>query len=474
MAFCSFAKEYSGTTCTSLENIFIYEYLPEASGDAVKVYTYGLFLCQNAEFDMELSSFAKNVKLTEETVIECFRYWEEFGVVTITSESPFSVQYLSLRANGMGRPKKFKPEKYAKFTAALQPLISGRMIGTNEYSEYFNIMETYRLKPEALLMIVKYCTDRKGGDIGFRYIASVAKDFGKRGINTEEKVEKELSAYILRTAELEKLLRAMNTKRQPEPEDLNYLNKWTKEFGFDYDTVVFAAGKFKKSSIEKLDEFISELYAHKKFSAQEIQEYLDNKKNIYDLAIKINKALSVYYDVLDPVVDHYTSNWVNFGYREDALLLIANYCFKHNKNTLEGMDSLVRALYKEGLISLGSIAEYFKQYTKNDELIKSILETVGIERKPNNWDRKNLKLWKSWNFTDNMILEAAKIASGKASPIAYVNAILGNWKNMEIYTPEQIPQPEKATQKTMHFTNEHHYSKEELAAMIDDIADIEF
>ena len=138
------------------------------------------------------------------------------------------------------------------------------------------------------------------------------------------------------------------------------------------------------------------------------------------------------------------------------------------------MDSLVRALYKEGLISLGSIAEYFKQYTKDDELIKSILETVGIERKPNNWDRKNLKLWKSWNFTDNMILEAAKIASGKASPIAYVNAILGNWKNTGIYTSEQIPQPEKATQKTMHFTNEHHYSKEELDAMIDDIADIEF
>ena len=41
MAFCSFAKEYSGAATTDIENIFIYEYLPDASGEAVKVYLYG-------------------------------------------------------------------------------------------------------------------------------------------------------------------------------------------------------------------------------------------------------------------------------------------------------------------------------------------------------------------------------------------------------------------------------------------------
>lgn len=474
MAFCSFAKEYSSAATTDIENIFIYEYLPDASGEAVKVYLYGLFLCQNSEFDMNLPKFAENVKLPEETVVQCFRYWEEFGAVLIAEEEPFHVQFLPLRKAVGSKPRKIKPEKYAKFTAALQPLLAGRMIGTSEYSEYFNVMETYNLKPEALLMIVKYCADRKGNDIGYRYILSVARDFGKRGINTEEKVEKELSAYVLRTAELEKLLRALNAKRQPEPEDLNYLNKWTKELGFDYDTILYAAGKVKKSSIAKLDEFIAELYAHKRFSKREIQDYLDNKRSIYELAVKINKALSVYYEVLDTVVDNYTSRWLNSGYREDALLLIANYCFKHNRNTLEEMDTVVNALCREGLISLESIAEYFRQSAIDDRLIRNILETVGIGRNPNSWDRKNLKLWKSWNFTDEMILEAAKAASGKASPIAYINAILGNWKNANVFSPDQIAASAPKNGKTQHFANEHKYSKEELDAIIDDVATLEF
>ena len=178
--------------------------------------------------------------------------------------------------------------------------------------------------------------------------------------------------------------------------------------------------------------------------------------------------------MLDTVVDNYTSRWLNSGYREDALLLIANYCFKHNRNTLEEMDTVVNALCREGLISLESIAEYFRQSAIDDRLIRNILETVGIGRNPNSWDRKNLKLWKSWNFTDEMILEAAKAASGKASPIAYINAILGNWKNANVFSPDQIAASAPKNGKTQHFANEHKYSKEELDAIIDDVATLEF
>ena len=44
---CSYSKEFSASAFTGVENAFVTEYLPIASGDAVKVYLYGLFLCQN-------------------------------------------------------------------------------------------------------------------------------------------------------------------------------------------------------------------------------------------------------------------------------------------------------------------------------------------------------------------------------------------------------------------------------------------
>ena len=43
----SYSKEWNGTGYTNVENPFILEYLPEADGIAVKVYVYGLFLCNN-------------------------------------------------------------------------------------------------------------------------------------------------------------------------------------------------------------------------------------------------------------------------------------------------------------------------------------------------------------------------------------------------------------------------------------------
>ena len=51
MAFCSFSKD-NDNAYTIVENKFITKYLPEADGFAVKVYLYGLFLCEKKEKTM--------------------------------------------------------------------------------------------------------------------------------------------------------------------------------------------------------------------------------------------------------------------------------------------------------------------------------------------------------------------------------------------------------------------------------------
>jgi len=277
---CSYSKEFSNAGFTDVENAFINEYLPVSSGDAVKVYLYGLFICQNPKFDLSLAEFAKTLDMDEEKVLSCFNYWEEFGLVSVLSKTPLSVQYQPIRSSFSAKPKKIKAEKYTDFSKSLQALIPDRMISTNEYSEYFNIMETYSIKPEAMLMIVKYCVDRKGTDIGYRYVSKVSKDFGNRGINTIEKVERELASYILRTELIERILKAMSIRRQPDIEDSAYLKKWTQELNFEEENIVFAAKNLKKGSMSKLDEFLLELYSLKSFSKEEISEYMKNKKSI--------------------------------------------------------------------------------------------------------------------------------------------------------------------------------------------------
>lgn len=430
----TYSKDFSMNGFTEIENAFIHEYLPSSSGNAVKVYLYGLFVCRNKDFDQGLDEISKTLGLSQAEIVDCFKYWEEFGLVSILKDDPFTVQYLPVRSLTSVKPRKYKVEKYGDFTKGLQALLPDRMISTNEYSEYFSIMETYAIKPEAMLMIVKYCVDRKGGDIGYRYVSKVAKDFGNRGIITVEKVEKELSTYVSRTSEIERILKAMNLKRQPEIDDLKLLNKWTKELNFEIDNIVFAASKIKKGSMAKLDEFMLDLYSMKSFTKEEIGAYMSQKQALYELAVKINKALSVYMEVIDTVVDTYTKRWVSYGYDADSLLYIASYCFKEGKNSLKEMDELIEGLYSKGIISLSSVGDYFEGIKRTDDFITKLLTTAGINRRPNSWDRENVNTWKAWNFTEDMILEAAKLASGKTSAIAYMNGILGNWKNNNVFT----------------------------------------
>ena len=482
MAFCTFSKEYNTTAFTSVENVFIYAYMPEADEKSVKIYLYGLYLCQKSE-QFSLKEMAEALGETEKSVADIFKYWEEFGVLDIISEDPFMVNYLPIGYTG-AKPRKINAEKYTEFNHSVQKIISGRMISTNEYSEYFKLIEDYGIKQEAMLMIVQYCVDIKGDDIGYKYVSTVAKDFASRGITTPEKVEKELENYIVRSNEITQILSALKQTRRPEIEDVKLFSKWTGEMGFDLSAIIAAASTIKRGSIKKLDELMGELYAGKIFSVKEITEFSKSKKYAFELAAKINKELSVYCEVLDPVVDNYTTRWLSLGFNEDALLLVANYCFKRGRRNLESMDKTLENLHQKGIVDFDSIVEYFKEISKNDEFLRNILELTGQSRRPNEWDRQNLRTWHGWGFTDEMIEKAAVYSTNKSSPIVYMNSILSNWKNKGFFTIEDVEAyssknkdtgTKNSSQKNQSFvfSNQRNYTKEELDAIVTDVDDID-
>ena len=467
MSFCSYSKDFSNNTHTLVDNKFIDMYLPIATGEAVKVYLYGLLACKSDE-ETTLEKFAKQLNIDVEEVKICFRFWEEFGVLNVISEDPFTVAYLPVVSS---KPKKYNPEKYTGFNKALQVLIPERMITPNEYSAYFSLMEEHSIKPEAMLMIVKYCVDVKGKAIGFRYILKVANDFASRGITTQSKIEKELSDYTIKSADLYELFAVLSPNSKPEIEDMNLYKKWTLDMKFSKNAIITTAVKSKAKNTQKLDKELNLLYSAKKFSPEEIESYYKDKKAVTEIAYNVNKALSVYTEVIDPVIENYILPWLNKGYGEDALLFIANYCFRKNRRSLEKMDEIVDKLYKNGLITVNAIADFIKSSTKDDDFIKELLSLAGLSRKPIDYDRQNLQIWRNWNFSDEMIKEAVSLSAGKNNPFAYVNAILSDWKHDGIFSPERIPTVKQ--QKANAFKSQT-YTKEELDDLIDNIDEVEF
>lgn len=475
MAFCEFEADTRLSHSTNIDNYFLTEYLPEANGDAVKVYLYGLYLCENSNKDMDLKEFSKNLYLEEDYVKELFRYWEDYDVVKIITDEPFSVKFLAI--SNLGKPRKFKSGKYDDFNKSLQNILKDRMISPNEYVDYFSFMEDYDVSPEAMLMIAKYCSEVKTPAIGAKYVLTVARNFADRGIRTPQALETELSDYNAVSDSTQKLLSAMGSKRKAEVDEANLFNKWTKSLEYSPETLIYVVKTQKIKNFAKLDRVIEELYGAKAFTKAEIDDYFARKDQLNNLARDVARQLSVYVEVLSPVIENYINPWLTLGFDADTLKFIANYCFKRRKHTFEAMDDTVNSLYKKGLVSLNSIADYLKNRAAEDAFIKTLLDITATDRLPNEFDRKCVANWREWGFNDEMITLAAGFAQGKMQPIIYMNNVLSNWKTIGAFTPDKVParKPNTAVAGgSQHTKNERTYTKEQLDALLTDIEDLNF
>lgn len=477
MAFCKFSTEFIANNETKVDNIFINDYLPFAPENCVKVYLYGLYLCNSGNvMDNNLASFAKQLNLDEQEVEDCFRYWQEEGLVQVLSTHPIEIRYIPLK-NIISGTKLYKPEKYEIFNQQAQELFEGaREISKTEYGEYYDFLERFHVEQEALLMIMKYCIDSKKSAVNYKYILTVAKNWANEGVTTVKEVENKLCEFETQSSELGLLLSALNIRRTAYIEERSLYRKWTEELGYTPDVILFIAKKIKrgKGSFEKLDSLIMKYYALNLFSIIEIEGYENKKASLYDLAKKVNNAIGVYYENLETVVENYIVNWQALGFTDDAILKIAEYCRKASIRTLEGINDKMQKFYKLGILTVDSLHTYLAGIVQIDNEIQSILEKVNLSRKVNYIDRECYKTWKdTWKLSDELIDYATTLSVGKLQPIQYMNGILSTWFNKGITTVEKAKQekvPAKVPERTL---QGHSYTKEELDAMIQSIDEVE-
>ncbi len=461
MPFISVSEELAKKSFTQVENKFITKYLPVLEAGAVKVYLYSLYLYQSGAHNYTLGDLAERLDITEDKARGYFEYLEEMELVSVISFSPFEVKILDAE-NVYGTPKKFKPEKYSGFTESAQTIICDRMISTNEFQKYFYYMDEYGFKPDALLMILKYCVKLTGDNkIRFTYIEKVISSFIADNAFTTEQVEKRLANFYSSTPALLKLFGAAGIKKQPDIDDDKLYKKWTAELGFDDAAILAAAKQFKVKSCEKLDEVLGELYKNKKFDVKEIADYCKSKNELHSATLDVAKNIGVYMQNSAPYIENYTGIWRDYGYSYEALKALSSFCFKRGVNSFERLDETVKKLYENGIIADESVNEYIEKQNKDEEFLKKILSACGLTRKVLGWDRESLARWRKWEFSDEMILKAAEISADKSNPMAYINGILASWKSSGIYTVGDLPAAtahgEKSANNTRAEVERHFY-----------------
>ncbi|MBR4270070.1 MAG: DnaD domain protein [Clostridia bacterium] len=444
MAFCKFATEFMTKSYTVIDNLFFNRFLISTPPKHISIYLYGLYICEQLE-ELDLARFSQNMGYTQDEIIESFEYWQEQGIVRIVSDSPFQVQYLPIR-NANENTRKYDKDKYTKFNKEIQSILSGRMITPNEYEEYYTLMEGFaipdgrKLSPEALLMIVRYCAQNKGDNVGYRYILTVARDWANMGLITPEQVETHLEATSNASTSVNQILKALGSTKKSSIDELQLYLKWI-ELGFVDECILYVAKTLKKmgrANFEKLDKRLLKYYELHLLSSKEIADYEDNVDKIFNLARDINRTLGLYYEDVTNQIETYINPWLSLGYEPETLLSIAQDCFVIGKRTLNNLDEQIHYLFNQGIVSKKSYEQFTLSQRITKETIKTILKNLNIERNVTTLDIDFWNRWTNiWAFNLEIVDYAVSLAKAKGANLSYVNTILADWHSQHIFTLEQ-------------------------------------
>ena len=444
MAFCSFSKEFSENSFTFVENRFIQKYLPEANDFAVKVYLYGLYLCQSGNDDFSARSLAEVLNTTEERIRSAFEYWQDYDLVNILCQNPLTVQYLPVNTIS-GKPKKVRYDKYADFNKEMLKLMQtvGKFVSYQESVKYMQFLEENDIQPMAFLLVAKYCITKDGEGITPHHVFNKAKKFIANGIKTYEQVESALGNYNENEKFIEKLFSILSINRKIDESDYTLYSSWLRA-GFEHGGIESAAKHLKKGKMSTLQLIMEELQEKEKFSSRDVKKYLEERDALASLTFRIGKKLGMKITNPATYIDEYVEKWVNYGFEEPALLDVAVLCLKTGRGDFGCMHEMLSGFFTEGLVSTDAVSEYLDQKNADLKLLTKIQSLCGNLRATEN----NLALvgtWRGWSFSDDMILEAAKRAASSAAPIPYMNRILSEWKRAEYRTVADLEKETKPT-----------------------------
>ncbi len=242
---------------TSVENLFINEYMAAAPGDFVKVY---LFAQMYADLGQEISNeeIAKYLSMEHEDVLRAWTYWEKMGVIRkIRHESAdkfdYDVEFVLLK-------EQFYGDKESRHPAGLDQGMQSAM-GDREVQEMFRAIEKaggsvlsgtemmeivswindFNAAPEVIAYGYAYCVKRKKKNI--KYIAAVVSSWTRLGLRDAAAVEKYLSEIDKKNHIYKRIFQALGFSRNATEQERKIMDTWFDEMEFSLDKVLDACSK---------------------------------------------------------------------------------------------------------------------------------------------------------------------------------------------------------------------------------------
>ena len=430
MPFCSFSKDSAMFDSTSIENMFLLEYLPTAPDGFLRVYLYARMLSLHPELGGDIADVAKALHMDEDAVYNAFHYWEQQGLVEKLSDRPAAYAMRPIR-DKLVSVSSIDTDfyRYREYNSRLQDLFGEtELLSPRHYEKANDWLTVMGFEQEAALRILEYEFNKPGGrkpDAVFKRANARAVEWADRGIRTLADVEKAIAyndqIYSMASA----VMKQLAISRKPTANELDCVRRWIYDWKLSTEDVLAACAhttKARSPSIAYLDAILKA-----KVDSGEGQHFETVKV--------ILKELGASNTVPTPDQIRAYTVLLEKGFEPEAVLLAAVQCARKRKNSFEDLEWMLDNWGKAGVRTRAQADQYVSDMQQATREVRSLLETAGLTRRPTMDDLDRYEGWKQ-KYTMDMILCAAECARGTRVPVRFMDKLLTEWHKANITTPE--------------------------------------
>ena len=263
---------------TAVSNRFIDEYMKDANDAQLKIYLY-LLRMMHANLSFSVSDIADKFNHTEKDVLRALRYWEKQRLLTLDYDEDKNLVGIHLCELGPGgtranqhstmtlQPQESQeqpePDPYAKPAYNADQLRSfkeqdniaqllfvaqvyvGRTLTASDMKTILYLSDVLHFSDDLIDYLIQYCVDL--GKKDFRYMEKVAVSWAQQGITTPKQAQKAALKY---DKSVYAIMNELGKSSSPTNKELEYINRWTREYGFSMD-IIFEACERTVLAVDK-------------------------------------------------------------------------------------------------------------------------------------------------------------------------------------------------------------------------------
>lgn len=233
---------------TIIPNSIIDKDMLEANELQLKVYLY-ILRNTSAGIPVQVSSMADHFNETEKDISRAIAFWEKRGVFSccrrmqadtplvpvVQEESCSYVPEPAAAEPSRDDVSSFKNSRDFKELTFVAETYMGKPLSRSDCNTLIFIKDSLNFSNELIEFLLEYCAER--GKKSFKYVQTVACSWAKQGITTPEEAQSQSLMYSQRVYTV---MNALGKKNDPTNAELNYIERWYQQYGFESDVILEA------------------------------------------------------------------------------------------------------------------------------------------------------------------------------------------------------------------------------------------